>query len=356
MMTSKDVWKLETTKVIVQFDGDSGQPIGDSGGLLGSWLGQLSNDVNLLLINYSDWRVVPNYTKNGMGCNSDARMSKNVFWDEHKRDGQSETLQNLPKGIPIYQWSHFVEMRFTEMWKSKFWFDDPMMRKEYVMSALGSRCKDVKKRLWDEHKRDGQSETLQNLPKGIPIYQWSHFVEMRFTEKWKKIKTGKTPSRAEFFIETRRKPDGSFVCEEAQTHAEALRELLSKNPQVTSNVPTSLDDEYAQVFGPEHPGRVRCIGRGPNPSKLLRRSVVPVAEIENFEMVVELKAEVKDLRDQVKAMNTFIQQILGTSTGEQATAWASSFAAAFANIQNPGFANIPAVPNLLGMDESESAD
>ncbi|CAH2035775.1 unnamed protein product [Thlaspi arvense] len=189
MTTSKDVWKLETTKVIVQCDGDSGQPIGDSGGLLGSWLGQLSNDVNLLPINYSDWRV------------------------------------------------------------------------------------------------------------------------------------------------------------------EALRELLSKNPQVTSNVPASLDDEYAQVFGPERSGRVRCIGRGPTPSKLLRRSVVRVAEIENSETIVELKAEVKGLGDQVKAMSTFIQQILGTSTSKQATAWALSFAAPFAHIQNPGFANIPVVPNLLGMDE-----
>ena len=63
MVTSKDVWKLQSSKVIVHFDEISGQPIGDSCGLLGSWLGQLSNDVNLLPINYSDGRMVNTHTK-----------------------------------------------------------------------------------------------------------------------------------------------------------------------------------------------------------------------------------------------------------------------------------------------------
>ncbi|CAH8337170.1 unnamed protein product [Eruca vesicaria subsp. sativa] len=197
MVTSKDVWKFQNSRVIVHFDEDSAQPIGESGGLLGSWLGQLSNDVNLLPINYSDWRM------------------------------------------------------------SKFRFDDPEMRKSFVMGALGSRCKDVKLRLWKEYKRNTLSETLQNRPEKVSENQWDHFVHMRFTEKWKKmqerntknqkkhtmphvcgrksfsrrrneikIKTGKTPRRAEFFIETRTKPNGSFVCEEAKERAEALTDLI----------------------------------------------------------------------------------------------------------------------------------
>lgn len=63
MVTSRDVWKFQNSKVIVHFDEDCGQPIGDSGGLLGSWLGQLSHDVNLLPINYIDWRTVNPHTK-----------------------------------------------------------------------------------------------------------------------------------------------------------------------------------------------------------------------------------------------------------------------------------------------------
>ncbi|CAN6914088.1 unnamed protein product, partial [Brassica oleracea] len=299
--------KIQNSKVIVHFDEVSGQPIGDSGGLLGSWLGQLSND-------------------------------------------------------------------------SKLWFDDPPMRKVFVMSALGSRCKDVKLRLWKEYKRDSVSETLLNRPENVPENQWGQFVHMRFTEKWKtqfqkmqerntesqkknimphvggrksfsrkrndiKIKTGKRPCRAEFFIETRTKPNGSFVCEEAKTWVEEITMLLGQKSHVTNNAIASLADEYAQVFGPERPGRVQCVGRGPTPSKLVNHSPVTRQEIENSEMVIDLKSQVKDLSDQVKGMTTFIQQVIGTSTGEQARVWASSFAVAFANIPNPSFANVPVLSN-----------
>lgn len=63
MVTSKDVWKLRNSKLIVHFDEHTEQPVDDSGGLLGSWLGQLSNDINLLPINCSDWRLVSPHMK-----------------------------------------------------------------------------------------------------------------------------------------------------------------------------------------------------------------------------------------------------------------------------------------------------
>lgn len=93
--------------------------------------------------------------------------------------------------------------------------------------------------------------------------------------------------------------------------------MLNQNPHGTSNVTATLDDEFAQVFGPERPGRVRCVGRGPTPSKLVRRCTATRQEVENSEMVAGLQTEVKELKDQVKGMTTFIQQIIGTSTGEQ---------------------------------------
>ncbi|CAN7029760.1 unnamed protein product [Brassica oleracea var. botrytis] len=241
-----------------------------------------------------------------------------------------------------------IKNKAWEVIQSKFWFDDPPMRKVFVMSAL----------------------------ENVPENQWGHFVHMRFTEKWKKmqernigsqkknimphvcgrksfsrkrnditIKTGKRPCRAKFFIDTRTKPNGSFVCEEAKTREEEFTTLLGQKSHVTNNAIASLDDEYAQVFGPERPGRVRCVGRGPTPSKLVNHSPVTRQEIENSEMVIDLKSQVKELSDQVKGMTTFIQQVIGTSTGEQARVWVSSFAVGFADIPNPAFANVPVPPN-----------
>lgn len=71
------------------------------------------------------------------------------------------------------------------LFQSKFWFDDPPTRKVFVMGALGSRCKDVKLRLWKEYKRNSLSETLLNRPENVPENQWGQFVHTRFTEKWK---------------------------------------------------------------------------------------------------------------------------------------------------------------------------
>ncbi|KAF3565454.1 hypothetical protein DY000_02014945 [Brassica cretica] len=176
-----------------------------------------------------------------------------------------------------------IKNKAWEVIQSKFWFDDPRMRKVFVMSAL----------------------------ENVPENQWGHFVHMRFTEKWK----------------------------------EELTTLLGQKSHVTNNAIASLDDEYAQVFGPERPGRVQCVGRGPTPSKLVNHSPVTRQEIENSEMVIDLKSQVKELSDQVKGMTTFIQQVIGTSTGEQARVWVSSFAVGFADIPNPDFANVPVPPN-----------
>ncbi|CAN6923713.1 unnamed protein product, partial [Brassica oleracea] len=62
-LTTKEVWKLQNGRVIVHFDDDCSQPDEDSGGLLRSWLGQLSNDVNLLPIDYADWKVFAPHRK-----------------------------------------------------------------------------------------------------------------------------------------------------------------------------------------------------------------------------------------------------------------------------------------------------
>ncbi|CAH8337330.1 unnamed protein product [Eruca vesicaria subsp. sativa] len=275
-------WKVQVI-MIVHFDEDSGQPIGESGGLLGSWLGQLSNDVNFLPINYSDWRMVNSHIKS----------------------------------------------KAWEVIQSKFRFDDPHTIKVFVLGALViflcfRKCKNG----------------IQKTKKSILCLMYvkstleEHHVEQSFSSKLEQNLM-----------------EASYVKKKKNAQLEALTTLLSQNPRITKNVTASLDDEYAQVFGPERPGRVRCVGRGPTPSKLVCRSTATRPDIENSEMVVELKSQVKELSDQVKGMSTFIQQIIGTSSGEQARAWAASFAVAFANIPDPTFANIPNPPNPNQIDE-----
>ncbi|CAH8370895.1 unnamed protein product [Eruca vesicaria subsp. sativa] len=305
MLTTKDVWKLQNRKVVVHFDEDSGQPDEDSGGLLGSWLGQLSTDVNLLPINYSDWRT----------------------FLPHRKDRAWEIIQ------------------------AKFWFDNPDTRQGYVMGVLGNRCKDFKLRLWRDYKRNTRTESLANRPPNVPEDQWHDMVFMRFTDKWKtmqerntvsrrkhtmphlcgrrsfarrrrqiKNETGKTPCRADFFIMTRKKSDGNFVSDEAKKHADELTILLTQNSstQVSHNVTACLDDEYSRVFGPERSGRVRCVGRGPTPSKLAKQCTAARSEANNAE-VVQMKTKMTSLENQVESLTGIIQQLLNTRSNDPGT-------------------------------------
>ncbi|CAA7015790.1 unnamed protein product [Microthlaspi erraticum] len=76
--------------------------------------------------------------------------------------------------------------------------------------------------------------------------------------------SGLEPSRAELFIASRTRKDGSMVCEEARICVDKLKEVMNhKLPGETS----LKNDVVAQVFGPEHSGRVRFLGRGVTPSE-----------------------------------------------------------------------------------------
>lgn len=69
--------------------------------------------------------------------------------------------------------------------QTKFWFENPEKRKKYAISVLGTRCKDLKVRIWKTYKRHSKSETLMNRPATIPDDQWKNFVSERYGEKWK---------------------------------------------------------------------------------------------------------------------------------------------------------------------------
>ncbi|CAA7023971.1 unnamed protein product [Microthlaspi erraticum] len=61
-ISGKQVWSMKNRRVMVDYN-RRGQPIKDSGGLLGSWLGSLSYDLNILPVNYTDWRKIAAYRK-----------------------------------------------------------------------------------------------------------------------------------------------------------------------------------------------------------------------------------------------------------------------------------------------------
>ncbi|CAL9227177.1 unnamed protein product [Arabidopsis halleri] len=66
------------------------------------------------------------------------------------------------------------------------------------------------------------------------------------------------------------------------------------------------NDAVAQVFGPEHSGRVRCVGRGPTPSKYFS-SIESTSS--NLEMV-EMKSKMKILEDKFDIVASALQVLI----------------------------------------------
>ncbi|CAH2060367.1 unnamed protein product, partial [Thlaspi arvense] len=284
-ISGKEVWSMQNRRVMVDFN-TKGQAIKDSRGLFGSWLGSLSNDLNLLPINYTDWRKVSNYRK---------------------------------------------EMAWKVIQK-KFWFDDPTKRKKYVLSTLGCRCRDLKQRLWDAHRRNTIQEAFEPRPGLVPEDQWRELVEMQFTDKAKKMRerniksrskhkmphalgkksfarkahemeeeTGIEPSRSELFITSCTRSDGSFICNEARISVDKLKQVM------TENIQSKAHDAFKQVFGPEQPGRVRCVGRGPTPSKYFSNSECNSST--TTEMIY-IKSKIKGLADKLDVVTNAVYALI----------------------------------------------
>ncbi|XP_018627764.1 uncharacterized protein [Nicotiana tomentosiformis] len=113
--------------------------------------------------------------------------------------------------------------------------------REYVYRSIAKKWAASRQKLWYEFKDPlkTKDEIMDNVPVGITRDQWTSFVNYRYKEKTQMTETGREPGRAQLYLATHTKKDGSYVNDEA-------KEIC--------------------VLGKEHPGRVRCLGLGATPS------------------------------------------------------------------------------------------
>ncbi|XP_060186643.1 uncharacterized protein LOC132616052 isoform X2 [Lycium barbarum] len=76
--------------------------------------------------------------------------------------------------------------------------------------------------------------------------------------------TGRRPGRAQLYLATHKKQDGSYVNEEAKEICEKIQLATSQSTMDESEI--SPNDAVGKVLGKEHSGRVRCFGLGATPS------------------------------------------------------------------------------------------
>nr|KYP42605.1 Ankyrin repeat-containing protein At5g02620 family [Cajanus cajan] len=94
------------------------------------------------------------------------------------------------------------------------------------------------------------------------------------------LETGKVPSRGQLYIETHKRKDGSFVNDATKTIVEQIEVGLTQSIVDESEV-SSLD-VVGRVLGPEHSGRVRCMGLGVVPSNTFRNTRLRVSSLSSY--------------------------------------------------------------------------
>ncbi|PIN13378.1 hypothetical protein CDL12_14000 [Handroanthus impetiginosus] len=241
-----DVYVLLGSKKIVLEWNELGQPIRESGGLLGQFLGHVASEFSNFPISYTKWSKIPGSNK------------------EHV-------------------WKNIIQDKFDVSDES---------HKKYIMGSLGKKWRDNRSRLFTELYDPALSweANLQKCPPSLPVEQWARFLQYRMEEKTQsmteknivnrskqnvphtlgsmsiarkryqmEMETGRTCTRAEMYAVSHKKKDGSYVNDEARQKIEEL--------QIQSQL-SSEDDAYTTVFGKEHPGRVRTVGQGVCPSQM----------------------------------------------------------------------------------------
>lgn len=226
---------------------------------------------------------------------------------------------------------------WTNVIKAKLWWDPTVddAAKVYIMKDIGNKWKEYRKTLFDKFYSEVRSreENIKNPPFSIPENEWAAFIDYRLDPKTKvmceknaenrakltinhtggskKLKrkmselmaeTGQIVSRGTLYIHTHKRKDGTYINEEAQIVCEKIFEIES---QGTAPVVISPNDSLGQVFGKEHPGRVRGVGFGVCPSQVFgcryQRFCATSSNTSGHNKIAELENKVQELQTELKS-------------------------------------------------------
>ncbi|XP_023910652.1 uncharacterized protein LOC112022321 [Quercus suber] len=121
---------------------------------------------------------------------------------------------------------------------------------------------------------------------------------------------GASVERADVYRKVYSRKDRVAVTPHAQENMDQMEELLTQEGmrlqgELGGGVLRSKDDVYAQVFGPERPGRVRGVGFGITPygrsaTNLSQITSTPLSSSRTTQRISELKTSLKEQLAQVQ--------------------------------------------------------
>ncbi|PIN17928.1 hypothetical protein CDL12_09408 [Handroanthus impetiginosus] len=266
-------------KVVLEWN-ELGQPIRESGGLLGQFLGHIVSKFSNFPLSYTKWSKISASNKEHVWRNIIQSQKKYIRGSLGKkwRDNRSRlftklydpmlsweaNLQKRPTYIPVEQWAAFLQYRMEEKTQS-------MMEKNII------------------------NKSKQNIPHTLgstSIARKRDQIEME---------TARTYTRAEVYAISHKKKDGSYVNDKARQKIEELQ---------TQSQLSSEDDAYTTVFGKEQPGRVRTVGQGICPSQMFgSTSRVGGSSSSNYILKAEYEANMEMMTKRMEENDAEIKSL-----------------------------------------------
>ncbi|XP_020963338.1 uncharacterized protein LOC107607079 isoform X2 [Arachis ipaensis] len=255
----KNVYNLpREDRVIVEVD-EEGATYGEAQGLLAGYCGILATNARIFPISFEKWSGQENggMPKSFKDECFDSMIKPHFYFTSTEKISYRYCIQSIAK-----KWGTYRQRLWNE-------FYDPTMRREALVNNVSDdvprdqwacfvnyRLKPSTIELCMKNKENRSKQT-------IPHTCGSKSNSRRRHEIY--LKMGKKSSRGMMYIETHKRKDGSFVNNEALTIVIELN-MTQSNAQFE----VSPNDAVGKVLGPEHSGRVRCMGMGAAPINTFR--------------------------------------------------------------------------------------
>lgn len=296
------IWDLEDDeRVPVTFDG-TGQPIGDGGNDLTTFLGTLVKMPQHVGIDVKNWKKVSKESKEDLW---NIVKGKFLFSPAESEDIKKWVITDM--GLKWKSWKY-------ELKKSSF--DQNLTIDDIVDNLSDSRVDKVQFRAlvtrWFSKETQVESEKNKRIRSKSDephVTGTKSFARLIHEERTKN--DGVRPSRGTIYRISRTRKDGSIVNAKA---ADVVDKLKSASDTSNGTSGTSIEegimdwtnDDFAKVKGPEKGGRIRCLGKivkvKGNGSCSSQDPQVPLLKAR----INELEGEMKDMRDKQDAMVRFM--------------------------------------------------
>ncbi|XP_042467648.1 uncharacterized protein LOC122050841 [Zingiber officinale] len=288
----RDVHALDPDDVLVVQFNERGQPYGDIQPVLANFVGTIARNGNLLPLSFLDWRKMPKKRLNDAWRKVTARFD---IPDRHRdvimqmmgaawRRWRTEIkAKSYDSNIPLDELVSIrpVPQKLTpEVWEAlcHYWNTNEKISKINQENA--------------KKKRGSHALGRTNIPS----------LEHKFFQE-----KGRKPTRIEIIkISRRSKKKGDAPVDDEVIRVEALldeavRRRLQDKPEGTQ--PTEVhEDAFRDVFGPEHSGRVRCLGAGALPSQVFPELCKRTIYTPSYHSNSNMTAEFKEMQEKIKEM------------------------------------------------------